>query len=301
MFRPILVFNEFVVIFPDYSFRTFLGTLKFLHFAFQYLHFTALYLAGCRPSWLSGRYQHIMAAAPPGAEGPRLSRAVVDLGGDILRDTLYYHYTPTMAHAEVMRLRLNHRHPLNKLNVQQMSVLNNASTKGDYSDCDITLLYSLLRNLPLTNTAMRPTTGWGTLPVNAANVTLGDDIERIRDMRNQIYGHIATTAISVVIYTQYMAELYNICLRMDTTNSASLRSPTPCSNTYCQTLSHIKVVCMDSATEKRYTEEIIRMEKSDKEIRDQIKEARHDLSSMSLEYIAISAFVILQINLWESH
>ena len=148
--------------------------------------------------------------ASPGAEGPRLSRAVVDLGGDILRNALYHHYTPAVAHAEVLRLRCNPRHHLNKLSVQQMSILHNASTKGDYSDCDITLLYSLLRNLPLTKTALRPTAGWGTLPVIAAHVTLGDDIERIRDMRNQMYGHIATTVIPVGIYNHYMTELHAI-------------------------------------------------------------------------------------------
>ena len=126
----------------------------------------------------------------PGAKVPRLCCAVVDLGGDILRDALYYHIHPGVIVPCVLGTSYFRRHPLNP---HQMSILQNASIKGDYSECDVTLLYTLLRNLPPTSTVLRPAAGWGKLPVAAANITLGDDIERIREKRNEVYGHVPTT------------------------------------------------------------------------------------------------------------
>ena len=217
-----------------------------------------------------------------GARGPRMSRAVVDLGGDILRNALYHHYTPAVANAEVLRLRGILNHPFrSKLNAHQMSVLQSASIKGDYSECDITLLYTLLRNLPITQIALCPTAGWGA-PVQHGSVALGDAIERIRDLRNQMYGHTSSTAISVGTYNQLMTELYHICFRMDTNHATSLQSPTPRNQTYCQELTEIQVACMDPDTEEWYTDEIKRMEDSDKEIRYQIDEIRCDLSGIEI-------------------
>ena len=209
------------------------------------------------------------AATPaiPGAKGPRMCRAVVDLGGDILRDALYYHIKPAVIVSYVLASRYFRNHPLNP---HQTAVLQNASTKGDYSECDITLLYSLLRNLPPTNTALRPTAGWGKLPVEAWNTSLGDDIERIRDIRNEVYGHVATTYIPDVLYTRYMAELQAVCLRMDHNHAVSLMSTTPHHQSYTQILQYIQVTCMDPDSEARYTDEIRRMRETDRQTRDLI-------------------------------
>ena len=209
------------------------------------------------------------AAAPPipGAKGPRMCRAVVDLGGDILRDALYYHIKPAVVVSHVLTSRYFSNHPLNP---HQMAVLQNASTKGDYSEFDITLLYSLLRNLHSTNTTLRPTAGWGKLPVVAGSLSLGDDIERIREIRNEVYGHIATTAIPTASYTHYMAELQAICSRMDHSHAGSLMSAKPRHQTYTQTLQYIQVACMDPASEARYTDEIRRMRGRDRQTRDLI-------------------------------
>ena len=216
------------------------------------------------------------AAAPhiPGAKYPRMCRAVIDIGGDILRDALYCHIKPSVIVSYVLASRYYCNHPLN---AHQISVLQKASAKGDYSECDITLLYSLLRNLPATNTALHPTAGWGKLPVAAGNLTLGDDIERIREMRNEVYGHIATTAIPDTVYMHYMTEIHAICTRMDTTNAASLISPVPRIQPFVQTLNHIQVACMDPDTEVKYTEDIRRMKEADRQTRDLINEVRDDL------------------------
>ena len=217
------------------------------------------------------------ASSTPGAKGPRMCRAVVDLGGDILRDALYYQIKPTVIMSHVLASRYFRNHPLN---THQTSVLANASTKGDYSECDITLVYSLLRNLATSGSVLRPTAGWGILPV-ASNITLGDDIERIRDMRNKMYGHVATTALDDVTYNHYMAHLQSICTRMDTIHSGSLMSPTHRLITYSRTLSDIQIMCMDPDMEAKYTEELRRMKETDRETREQINELRGDISGIA--------------------
>ena len=231
------------------------------------------------------------AAAPPipGAKGPRMCRAVVDLGGDILRDALYFHINPAVIESSVKASRYFQNHPLNS---HQKLVIQNARVKGDYSEFDITLIYSLLRNLQATNRALCPTTGWGKLPVATGNIALGDDIERIREIRNEVYGHVATTDISDALYTRYMTELLAICTRMDKTHCVYLMSPIPRTQTYVQRLNHIQVVCMDPDTEAKYTEDIRRMREADRETRDLIVEVREEtdifFSGISIDIILIS-------------
>ena len=215
----------------------------------------------------------------PGAKGPRMCCVVVDLGGDILRAALYFHVKPAVVMSHVLSSTYFQNHPLN---VHQMAVIANASTKGDYSEFDITLLYSLLRNLPVTNRTLCPSGGWGRLPVSAGNVSLGDDIERIREIRNEMYGHLATTFISDAIYNRYMADLQAIVTRMDTVHRGLLRSPTPRHQTYTQTLADVQIVCMDPESEARYTQELQRMMETDRETRDLITELRVDISGIAL-------------------
>ena len=190
----------------------------------------------------------------------------------MLRDTLYHHAKPAVVMSYVLACRYYSSQPLN---THQMGVLANASSKGDYSEFDITLVYSLLRNLTPTKTAVRPTAGWGR-PVAAGDIALGDDIERIREIRNEMYGHVATTFLSDSRYTHYMQVLSYICSRMDTVHSAYLTPASPRPKTYFQDLAYIKTVCMDPDMEGQYIEQIRRMKETDKDTRELIEAFKKD-------------------------
>ena len=228
------------------------------------------------------------------AKGPRMCRAIVDLGGDIMRDILFFHIKPVviMSHTCILASNYFRNHPLNP---HQMSVLANTSSKGDYSDCDVTLVYSLIRSCEPASSALRPTSGWGK-PVHTVDISLGDDIERIRIIRNEVYGHIATTTLSDNINNQYMTELQDICRRMDTTHAGLLLSPTPRTQTYSQMLRDFQVVCIDPEMEARYTEELRRMKESDIETRQLISELRNNMSGnrfvYALPHTYIACFVL---------
>ena len=198
----------------------------------------------------------------------------------MMRDILYHHVKPAVVMSYVLASRYYRNHPLN---THQISILGNASARGDYSECDITLVYSLLRNLKPTSTSVRPTAGWGK-PVSPADIALGDDVERIRELRNTMYGHVATTSLSDITYNHYMQVLYDICYRMDTVHAGSLTSPSARHQTYCQTLKDIQTCCMDPDMETRYMEEIRRMKQTDQDTRDLIEAVRKDTAGNVLCY-----------------
>lgn len=61
----------------------------------------------------------------------------------------------------------------------------------DYSKFDVTLLYTLIRNLC---PGLEPTRGWGNEPV-PKDTQIGDDIERLRSFRNNNFAHLSSAAI----------------------------------------------------------------------------------------------------------
>ena len=187
-----------------------------------------------------------------------------------MRDILYHHVKPVNVMSYVLASRYYQNH---LLNTHQISILGNASVRGDYSECDITLVYSLLRNLTPASTSVRPTAGWGK-QVSVRDTALGDDIERIRELRNTTYGHIASTSLSDNVYNDNMQLLNDICSRMDTVHAGSLASSSPRPQTYCQTLGDIQTCCMDPDMEAKYLEKIRRMKQTDQDTRNLIKAVR---------------------------
>ena len=210
----------------------------------------------------------VMTSPPtPGAKGPRMCKAVVDLGGDIMRDALYHQITPKTILAQIASSPFLKKKPLSPV---QMKILSNTVTSGDYKDCDITLTYSVLRNCKATNAALCPTKGWGKVPVQPGDVKLGDDIERIREIRNAIYGHVATTDMSDAVYNTYMQQLQDICYRMDVTHLPLLKAANQRSRTYSQRLTEIQTCCMDPDTEEKYRRVLQMMALEEKETKEKL-------------------------------
>ena len=136
----------------------------------------------------------------------RCSCVDVDLFTDILRECLSNEIPAT----QIWQVANANKATL-KLNAEQWAILTDASTKG-YSEFDITLLYTLTRNL---TKITAPTRGWGKVPNNPAHTTLGDDIERIRSIRNEIYGHTATTRMLTASFNAMWIKMTVVCSRME--------------------------------------------------------------------------------------
>ncbi|XP_056003316.1 uncharacterized protein LOC125662470 isoform X2 [Ostrea edulis] len=99
-----------------------------------------------------------------------------------------------------------------KLRTDQELLLKDANSSG-YDDFDITLMYTLLRNI--CSKIPHPTKGWGgsSLPAAGDN-TVGDDIERIRLIRNHVYGHSNSASISQAEFDKNWSKIDDVCRRL---------------------------------------------------------------------------------------
>lgn len=122
----------------------------------------------------------------------RLSTVCVDIIKLPLIDILNIYIKPSDLdkHIKGCRSLLTGEYRLNP--DQQRKCCYNSSNVPDYSEFDVTLLYKLIRNLC---PSLEPTNKWGNKPTEY-NLCVGDDIERIRILRNKYFAHSALAEIS---------------------------------------------------------------------------------------------------------
>ena len=60
-----------------------------------------------------------------------------------------------------------------------------------------------------------PSNGWGKQPTSTSQTTIGDDVERMRELRNNVYGHASSTGIPDPDFRGYLKSIQDICSRMD--------------------------------------------------------------------------------------
>lgn len=113
--------------------------------------------------------------------------ASVDLIKLPLRDILTSHVKP-----EDLFQKINVCSTLRLRPEQQNICLIQPPAVPDYNEFDITLLYTLIRNLC---SLPCPARGWGNEP-KATDIHLSDDIERLRLFRNNYYAHAKSASIS---------------------------------------------------------------------------------------------------------
>lgn len=106
---------------------------------------------------------------------------------------------------------LSHKH---KLRQDQLNLcFLQPPAEPDYRKFDVTLLYTLIRNLC---PSLKPTKGWGTQPGDA-DIQIGDDIERLRLFRNNYYGHASSSTISDVDFAKIWKDLKSVINRIRST------------------------------------------------------------------------------------
>lgn len=81
----------------------------------------------------------------------------------------------------------------------------------DYNTFDVTLLYKLIRH---NCTSLKPKQGWGEKP-NDDDVTLADDIERIRLFKNEQLAHVDSAEISNMQFELISKDIMLVMRRMD--------------------------------------------------------------------------------------
>ena len=178
----------------------------------------------------------------------RLSLIIIDELTQILRDLLNNRVPPTQIFNKVIKVN----HLTKTLRKDQLAVISDANTRG-YTEFDITLLYTLLRNVCQNITP--PSQRWGVSTMPSQNeVTLGDDIERIRLIRNKLFGHISEAAVSETEFKEYWSIISDICIRFQTLLNKD----------YVKRLRDAEGLSIDAITENKYIELIKRLIMEDK-------------------------------------
>ena len=173
----------------------------------------------------------------------KLSLIIIDELTQILRDLLHNEVSPTEIFKKVIKVN----HLTQALRKDQIAIITDANTR-DYKDFDITLLYTLLRNF--CQNIAPPSQGWGGSTMPSSNeVTVGDDIERIRLIRNKLFAHIPEAAISETEFKDHWSIISDICMRLQA----------PLNKDYVKRLQDAKDQSIDAATENKYIELIKRL------------------------------------------
>lgn len=82
----------------------------------------------------------------------------------------------------------------------------------DYNAFDVTLLYTLIRNLC---PSLEPTKGWGIEP-DARDTKIGDDIERLRLLRNNCFAHAYSAKIPDDEFEDLLKNVKSVIQRVQT-------------------------------------------------------------------------------------
>ncbi|XP_052081918.1 uncharacterized protein LOC127719719 [Mytilus californianus] len=129
--------------------------------------------------------------------------AIIETFPNILRDVVQSRISANQLYQKCVQV-LKYFLPEQQINLAKLQHSNT------YDSLDITLIYKLLRQFSL---IPPPTKGWGSIPDKVA-IKLGDDIERIRDYRNQL-AHRCDTNIDKNVFDDYFDKFRDIGQRMD--------------------------------------------------------------------------------------
>lgn len=98
-----------------------------------------------------------------------------------------------------------------KLRIDQQKLCFNK--KPDYGNFDVSLLYTLIRNLCSSCSSLKPTQGWGNDP-QEADVIIGDDIERVRIFRNKYQAHNVKVEFTDSVFEVIYSDIESVIKRM---------------------------------------------------------------------------------------
>lgn len=171
----------------------------------------------------------------------RIVRIILGPCTDVLCAVLTKEIQPSTLKQNVKIFVANHKKQKKPLITHKQQQLVDA---GDYSDFDISLLYFLLRNVcsipPHTNQ-------WGNVP-RQEDRGLSANIERIRIIRNEYYGHVTQIFISDADFEQNWKTIFQIVRELE----CYVGSDTE----YQDALKELKICSMDPDAEQTYIKKL---------------------------------------------
>lgn len=185
----------------------------------------------------------------------RLAMCIIGPGTQMIRDIMSLKIQPSSLRNRVLysNLKLNHEQK------KQLSI----GTDPDYSNFDISFMYLLLCTPGMCKPPIpAPTKGWSIPPSSTSHVTLGDDIERLRILKNHICLHINKPELSKTEFDDKIAELKDIAQRID-----NFLAP---STDYVTEICEMETENMESEVCNYYIEQIKELKKREQDLVEKI-------------------------------
>lgn len=143
---------------------------------------------------------------------------------------------------------------------------------NQYSEFDVPLMYKIIRHL---NVVPNPTQGWDSnTPPLANELTLGDDIERIRRIRNAIV-HRGNTNVEDSELANYFSIFKDIASRFETYLSIK-------DEEFISNIQNLENCCIDKDAEQQYLGRLQELANNEDEIAISIKAVQKNLACLRL-------------------
>jgi hypothetical protein len=166
----------------------------------------------------------------------RLGLVVVDIFPNILREIMRSNIAPEVLYRHIRKQHKNNPSVFDKMTHEERISLNTL-TNRTYDNIDFITMYKLLRSFSLLDD---PTQGWGKQPTNA-DVTISDDVERLRIARNKIV-HRIKADINSIEMSDYFSTIVHITQRIYTYLGKG----------FAREVLNFQTHCMDSEMEQKY-------------------------------------------------
>ena len=140
----------------------------------------------------------------------RLGLVVVDIFQKMFREIMRSNIAPGVLSIQIKKQHKNNSSVFKRMTHEERVSLDTL-TGGTYDYIDFTLLYRLMRSLSIIN---KPTEGWG-IPPKKTDITISDDVERLRFIRNRII-HRSNAEIEFTEMIKCFSNIDCITQRIDT-------------------------------------------------------------------------------------
>ena len=142
----------------------------------------------------------------------RLGLVVVDIFQNILREIMRSNIAPEVLSMQIKKQLKKNSSVFENMKYEEYENLYTCiQTNRTYDEIGLTFLYKLMRSIPI---LYNPTQGWGKRPTNV-DVTISDDVERLRILRNKMV-HRIKADIDLIEMNDYFSSIINITRRIDT-------------------------------------------------------------------------------------
>ncbi|CAG2242913.1 unnamed protein product [Mytilus edulis] len=192
----------------------------------------------------------------------RLGLATQNELPNILRELLFIKEPPRLLEAHLN----NNSYLSRNLRAYEWNIIRTVCS-NQYNEFDVPLMYKIIRNL---NLVPRPTQGWDNqTPPSSTEITIGDDIERIRRIRNEIV-HRGNTKVKDPELANYFSFFKDIARRLEVALMLTNRE-------FVSKMENAETCCIDEDTERHYIKRLRELEKYETALAINFAEVRKDL------------------------